>query len=152
MLRRYALLGATALGGCSMLQGTTAVQDVTNDAKLILNGLQSALGQVGSLVPSNVADTVTGAIQAAQRFLGAISGATTDAAKPLVQQLIGALQAGLPTLLSMALPGPLGIVVNAVLTLLPALAQEIGLLTAPQAVRTTMPMTAGQARAVLATE
>jgi hypothetical protein len=137
----------TVLPGCSLLQGSTALQDVINDANLILDGLEAAASRVGNLIPSGALSIITDAIAAVKKFLAAAGGATTDSAKPLVQQLISALEAGLPTLLSLVLPPPLGMVINAVITLLPALAQEIGLLTSPQAVRGTM--TYNQARAVL---
>jgi len=133
-MRRRTILSAIALAPvAACTTGTPTLAQLVTDAQSIAAALQAEAPIVLPLVAdAAVSAKISGYIADVQSVASKLSAAlTATAASPLVQQIIGDVQAVAPIVLAIAgLPPGTVAAINAALALLPVLAAQVGLTSA----------------------
>lgn len=134
---RRAVLGLLAVGavvGCTQVtQAVTLAGQVVADVQGISQQLSASFPQFASALSGGVATQVEAWIAKLDTAASALSTTlTVDSARPTVQAALDAVQQ-VVSLVGPALPAPYGTIVLAADTLLPLIAEAVGLTVAPGA-------------------
>lgn len=147
MMNRRALLATTLLAPlAACASGAPSPSQVIVDVQSIAGGLSAVLPTILAAVGVGTATAaqISGYVADVQAAASALGKATASAAaSPLAQQIIADVQAVAPIALAIVgLPPSTVAVIQAALSLLPAIAAALGLTSAPSTVPTFDPATA----------
>jgi hypothetical protein len=157
MISRRGLLGSSALlplGACASVEQfvDSSLSTVINDVKTLASGLPAILPYLSSLgVSSGITSVVNTALTGIENAATAVQNVgSTLAAQPFIQQIVGYLNALTPVVAAIpGLPAIVATIMAAGSVLLTAIENVVSPTVAASTVRTSMPMSVGQARGIL---